>query len=86
MYVDNSIDEPSLVRKNQDYDFNNNNLTNINSNTLNERAENDNEVLTKAYVDQFHNDNQRKRRDLGLDFHDESSDLVKKQPKQRSQR
>ena len=30
-YIDNIIDEPSLVRNNQDNDFNNNNLTNINS-------------------------------------------------------
>ena len=41
------------------------------------QAVNDNHVLTKAYVDQFHNDNERNRRDLGLDFHNESSDLVK---------
>ena len=41
------------------------------------QAVNDNQVNTKAYVDQFHNDNERTRRDLGLDFYDESSDLVK---------
>ena len=33
--VDSAIDEPSLVRNNQDNDFNNYNLTNRNSNTLN---------------------------------------------------
>ena len=77
LYVDNSIDEPSLVRNNQDNGFNNNNLTNISTITLNKQAENDNEVITKAYVDQFHNDNKRTRRVLGLDFYDESSDLVK---------
>ena len=38
---------------------------------------NDNHVTTKAYVDQFHNDIERNRRDLGLDFSNESSDLVK---------
>ena len=47
---------------------NNYNLTNINSITLNKQAENDNEVTTKAYVDQFHNDNERNRRDLGMSF------------------
>ena len=52
-------------------------MTNINSITLNEPAENDNKVITKAYVDQFHQENERSRRDVGLSFYDESSDLVK---------
>ena len=77
LYVDNTIDQPSLVRNNQDNDFGNYNLTNINSITLNKQAENDNEVITKAYVDQFHQENERSRRDVGLDFYNESSDLVK---------
>ena len=77
LYVDNAIAETSLVRNNQDNDFNNSNLTNINSITLNKQAENDNEVITKAYVDQFHQENERSRRDVGLDFYDESNDLVK---------
>ena len=77
LYVDNSIDEPSLVRNNQDNDFGISNLTNINSITLNKQAENDNEVITKSYVDQFHQENERSRRDAGLDFYDESSDLLK---------
>ena len=76
-YVDNAIDESSLARNNQDNDFNNNNLTKINSITLNKQAENDNEVITKAYVDQFHQENERSRRDVGLDFYNESNDLVK---------
>ena len=77
MYVDNSIDEPSLVRNNKDNDFNNYNLTNINSITLNKQAENDNEVTTKAYVDQFHQEKEISRRHLGIDFSNESSELVK---------
>ena len=77
LYVDNAIDETSLVRNNQDNDFGNYNLTNINSITLNKQAENDNQVITEAYVDQFHQENERSRRDVGLDFYDESSDLVK---------
>ena len=77
LYVDNAIDEPSLVRNNQDNDSGNYNLTNINTITLNKQAENDNEVITKAYVDQFHQDNERSRRDLGIDFYNESCDLVK---------
>ena len=78
LYVDNAIDEQSLVRNNKDNDFGNYNLTNINSITLNKQAENDNEVITKAYVEQFHQENERSRRDLGIDFYDESSELVKK--------
>ena len=77
LYVDNSIGEPSLVRNYQDNGFNNRTITNINSITLNTQAVNEDQVNTKAYVDQFHNDNERARRDLGLDFYDESSDLVK---------
>ena len=77
LYVDNSIDESSLVRNNKDNNFGNYNLTNINSITLNKQAENDNEVITKAYVDQFHNDNERNRRDVGLSFYNEEVDLVK---------
>ena len=76
-YVDNALDESSLVRNNQDNDFNNNNLKNINSNILNTQAVNDNQVITKACVDQFHQENERSRRDVGLDFYDESNDLIK---------
>ena len=77
LYVDDSIDEVSFVRNNQDNDFINYNLTNINSITSIAQAVNDNQVITKAYVDQFHQENERSRRDLGIDFYDESSDLVK---------
>ena len=76
-YVDTAKDEISLVRNIQDNDFGNYNLTNKNSITLNKQAENDNEVITKAYVDHFHQENERSRRDVGLDFYDESNDLVK---------
>ena len=77
LYVDNAMDEISVVRKNQDNDFNKNNSTNISSITLNIQAVNDIQVITKAYVDQFRQENERFRRDLGIDFFDESSDLAK---------
>ena len=77
LYVDTEIDQSSLVRKNQDNDFGNYNLTNIISILLNFQAVNDDHVITKAYVDQFHQENERSRRDVGLDFYDESSDLIK---------
>ena len=34
-------------------------------------------MITKAYVDQFHQENKRSRRELGIDFYNESSDIVK---------
>ena len=77
IYVDNSIDESSLVRNNKDNDFGNYNLPNINSITLNTQAVNDNEIITKAYVDQFHQENERSRRDLGINFYNESNELVR---------
>ena len=77
LYVDKVVDEASLVRNNQDNDSNNNTLTNINSVTLNEQAETENEVITKAYVDQIPQENERLRSDLGIEIYDESGDLVK---------
>ena len=44
---------------------------------MNTQAVNDNQVITKAYVDQFHQENERSRRDVLLDFYDESNDLAK---------
>ena len=76
-YFDSAIDEVSLVRNNKDNDFGICNLTNINSITLNGQAENDIQVITKAYVDQFHQENERSRRDLGIYFYNESDDIVK---------
>ena len=77
IYADSAIDESSLLRNNKDNDFGNYNLTNITSITLNKQAENDFEIITKAYVDQFHLENERSRRDLGIAFYNESNDLVK---------
>ena len=76
LYVDNSIDEPSLVRNNRDNDFGSYKLTIINSITLNTQAMND-KVITKAFGDQFHQENDRSRRDIGIDFYNEANDLVK---------
>ena len=44
---------------------------------MNTQAANDNQVITKAHVDQFHQENERSRRDLSIDIYDESNDLVK---------
>ena len=59
LYVDIAIDQPSLVKNNQDNDFNNYNLFNIKSITLNTQAVNDNQVITKSYVNQFHKENEQ---------------------------
>ena len=77
VYVDNAIDEISLVSNVQDNDFNNYHSTNTSSITLHKQAANDNEVITTANVDQFHNDNEGSRQDLGLEVYNESSHLVK---------
>ena len=71
LFVDDAIVELSLVRINQDNNFNNHNLTIINIIILNLQAENDIQVITKAYVDQFCQENERSRRDLGTKFYDE---------------
>ena len=77
LYADIAIDEPSLVRNNQDNDFNYYNLTKIKSITLNTQAVKGDQVISKAYVDQFHQEDEQSRRDLGKDIYDESNDLVK---------
>ena len=78
MYVDNSIDESSLVRNIQDNVFYNHNPTNINSITLSSQAVNDNQIITEAYVDQFHQEIETSRQDTGLSFYDEEVDPVEK--------
>ena len=77
IYSVNAKHESSLVRNNQDNDFNKYNLTNIESNTLSTQAVNDNQVITKAYVYQIHQEDERSRIDLGIDFYEQSNDLVK---------
>ena len=55
--ISNSVDEITFARINQDKDFSNYNLTKINSNTLKTQADTDNHVFTKAYGDQFYQEN-----------------------------
>ena len=75
--ISNSVDEPTLVTKNQDINLNKFNLTNINSITLITQAVHKNEVFTKSHLDQFHQKNEYSRRDSGIDFYNISSDIVK---------
>ena len=71
------ISNQHLVRNNQDNDFNNYKLSNILSISVNNEPIEDNDLVTKFYVDSLHNDNERNRRDVGLSFYDENSELVK---------
>ena len=43
------------------------------------QAANDNQVTTKPYLDQFHQEIERSRKDLGLSFYIQEVDLVKDQ-------
>ena len=63
MYVVNAVDEISLVRINQDDNFKNHNLINKKCITLKIQAVNVNEFSTKFCEGQFHQDNERSRRD-----------------------
>ena len=44
------------------------NLTNMNSITLDTQAVKDNQIVTKAYVDQFHQENEQSRKDLDIKY------------------
>ena len=67
----------NLVRRDRDNDFDNHSLYNVSSISVTSQAVNDNELVSKAYVDSFHQENERTRRDIGLEFYDEANDLVK---------
>ena len=67
----------NLVRRDRDNEFDNHSLYNVSSISVTSQAVNDNELVSKAYVDSFHQENERTRRDVGLEFYDEANDLVK---------
>ena len=71
------INNQHLVRNNQDNDFNNYKLTNISSVSVTHDAVEDNDLVTLGYVKSLHQENERSRRDVGLEFYDENDDLVK---------
>ena len=60
------ISNQHLVRNNQDNDFNNYKLSNILSVSVNNQPIEDNDLVTKFYVDSLHIENERTRRDVGL--------------------
>ena len=77
LYVDNTIDESSLLRldPNEKLDLDNQGSIILNSTLKPPKMVI--EIPTKAYIDSLHEENERSRRDLGIDFYDESNDLVK---------
>ena len=75
--ISNSINESSLLRldANEKLELDKQNSIILNS-TLTDPMTII-EIPTKAYIDSLHEENERSRRDLGIDFYDESNDLVK---------
>ena len=77
IYVDNAVSESSLLRLDPDEKLK---LDEQNSILLNSSLTSPRTIIelpTKSYVDSLHGKNERSRRDLGLDFYDETSTLVR---------
>ena len=76
-YVDNSIDESSLLRLDPDEKLNLEEGDSILLNSALTSPKTIIELPTKSYIDSLHEENERNRKDLGSDFYDESNELVK---------
>ena len=77
LYVDNAIDQSSLLRLDPDETLDLDNQDSIVLNSTLTEPKTIIEIPTKAYIDSLHEENERSRRNLGIDFYDESNDLVK---------
>ena len=77
IYVDNAISESSLLRLHRDEKLNLDEQDSILLDSILIPPNTIIEIPTKSYVDSLHGENERSRRDLGLDFYDESSTLVR---------
>ena len=77
IYVDNTIHESSLLRLHRDEKLNLDEKDSILLDSVLIKPGLIIELPTKSYVDSLHEGNERSRRDLGLDFYDESSTLVR---------
>ena len=77
VYVDNAIHESSLLRLNRDEKLKLDEQDSILLDCILIPPNTIIELPTKSYVDSLHGENERSRRDLGLDFYDESSTLVR---------
>ena len=76
-YVDNMLDESSLLRLDSNEALDLNNQDSILLNSTKTSPVTIIEIPTKAYIDSLHEENERSRRNLGIDFYNESSILVK---------
>ena len=77
LYVDNAIHESSLLRLHRDEKLKLDEQDSILLDSILIPPNTIKELPTKSYVDSLHGENERSRRDLGLDFYDESSTLVR---------
>ena len=77
LYVDNAIHESSLLRLHRDEKLKLDEQDSILLDSILKPPNTIIELPTKSYVDSLHGENERSRRDLGLDFYDESSTLVR---------
>ena len=77
LYVDICVDEGSLLRLDPKGKIHYGKLDSIFVNTPVTSPRTIIELPTKSYVDSLHGENERSRSDLGLDFYDESSTLVR---------
>ena len=77
IYVDNAIHESSLLRLHRDEKLKLDEQDSILLDSILIPPNTIIELPTKSYVDSLHGENERSRRDLGLDFYDESSTLVR---------
>ena len=77
IYVNNAISESSLLRLHRDEKLKLDEQDSILLNSTLTSPRTIIELPTKTYVDSLHEGNERSRRDLGLEFYDESSTLVR---------
>ena len=77
LYVDYVIDKSSLIKLDPDEKLDLDNQDSISLNSTLTSPKTKIEIPTKAYIDSLHEENERSRRDLGIDFYEESSDLTK---------
>ena len=77
LYADNAIHESSLLRLHRDEKLKLDEQDSILLDSILIPPNTIIELPTKSYVDSLHGENERSRRDLGSDFYDESSTLVR---------
>ena len=81
LYVDdafsNTVDESSLLRLDPNEEVNIDEQNSIILNSTLASPKTIIEIPPKAYIDSLHEENERPRRDLGIDFYDESNTLVR---------